>query len=273
MNGSQNDTLLQYRAFWFYVLNQGRLRTGTANSDSHSLVDNTVGVPRNVIWAGTQGGPGFDMDKFNTAVKNGRVLGTSGPIIEATAEGLTGTKDFGLEPFRPADGGKLKVKVSTAPWASVPEIRFIVNGEVVKTIANLPRPADPFAISVHVAYEGEVPLSELLAGITGDAWIVVEASRPLQLVADLGGGLDNDKDGMPDTSDNNGDGKVDAADIAKDEDYGPIGKLPFPAETDPDFHFANVTDNGFPYAFTNPFLLDRDGNGKFDAPGVKGGRP
>lgn len=274
MNGSQNDALLQYRHFWFYLLNQGRLRTGTANSDSHSLVDSTVGVPRNVVYANTFAGPGFDQDRFNTAIKNGRVLGTSGPIIEATVDGVNGRRDFGLEWFRPAaTDPKLHVKVSTAPWAPVPEVRIIVNGQTAKTIANLPQPADPFGTTVHVAYEGDLALSELLAGVTGDAWIVVEASRPLPKAEDLGGGLENAKDGMPDTTDNNGDGKIDQADVPEGDDYGPLANLPFPAETDPGFHFANVTDNGYPYAFTNPFLLDRDGNGKFDAPGVKGGRP
>ena len=27
---------------------------------------------------------------------------------------------------------------------------------------------------------------------------------------------------------------------------------------------------GYPLAFTNPFLLDRDGNGSFDGPGLRG---
>jgi hypothetical protein len=230
-------------------------------------------MPRNIIYAGTQAGATFDLDAFNRELKNGRVLGTSAPIIEATCDGMTGgAKNYGLEWFRPADGGKLKVKVTTAPWAPVPELRFIVNGKVAKTITGLPQPADPFGTSVHVAYDDSVDLSELLTGITGDAWIVVETSKPLPKVGDLGGGLDNAKDGMPDTSDNNGDGEVTAADVAEGEDFGPIKNPPFPAETDPDFHFANVADNGFPFAFTNPFLLDRDGNGKFDAPGAGGGR-
>ncbi len=273
MNGSQNDSLLQYRHFWFYLLNQGRVRTGTANSDSHSLVDSIVGLPRNVVYAGTQGGTTFDLDKFNTAVKAGRVLGTSAPIIEATVDGaLGGVRQFGLEPFRPAEGGKLKLKVTTAPWATVSEVRIVVNGKVAKTLPAQQQGLDPFGTAVQVAFDGEVALSELLTGVTGDAWIVIEASRPLPLVDDLGGGLDGAKDGMPDTTDNNGDGVVDSKDVAEGEKIGPLSNGPFPAETDPGFHFANITDNGFPFAFTNPFLLDRDGNSKFDAPGVTGGR-
>ena len=46
MNGTENEDLLPYRAYWFYLLSQGILRAGTANSDSHTLVDNVLGTPR-----------------------------------------------------------------------------------------------------------------------------------------------------------------------------------------------------------------------------------
>jgi hypothetical protein len=162
----------------------------------------------------------------------------------------------------------LKLKVTSAPWASVSEVRVIVNGET-KTFPAQQQGLDPFGTAVQVAYDGEIPLSMLLKDVTGDAWIVVEASRPLPLTGDLGGGLDKAQDGMPDTTDNNGDGRVDKADVAEGADIGPLSNGPFPLETDPGFHFANLTDNGFPFAFTNPFLLDRDGDGKFVGPGVK----
>ncbi|MBK7860586.1 MAG: CehA/McbA family metallohydrolase [Archangiaceae bacterium] len=276
MNGSQNSELIQYRQFWFYLLNQGRVKTGTANSDSHSLVDSTVGLPRNLVWAGTDPGPLFDIDKFDNAIHAGRVLGTSGPIIEATVDGATGLKSFGLEPFAPLAGGKLHLKVTTAPWATVPEVRVVVNGQVVKTLAAAPLPTTPdyaFSDQLYVAYDGELALSELLDGVTGDAWVVVEAGPAFPATADLAGGLNGAPDGMPDTTDNNGDGKIDKDDVPKGDDYGPLADPPFPAETDPGFHFANITRNGYPYAFTNPFLLDRDGTPGFNGPGVKGGRP
>ncbi len=271
MNGSQNTELLQYRAFWFYSLNQGQLKTGTANSDSHSLTDSTVGMPRNLVYAGTQAGPTFDINKFNEAIKAGRVLGTNGPIIEATVEGATGEKTFSFEPFKPKDGALVKVKVSAAPWVPVAELRYVVNGQVVKTVPCNAAAADPFGSTELVRYEGSVPLAELLTGVTGDAWLTIEAGSPLQLVGDLGGGLDGSPDGIPDTTDNNADGKVDAQDLAANAKFGPLKNLePFP-ETDVRFHYNQITE-GYPFAFTNPFILDRDGVPGFKAPGVKGGR-
>lgn len=274
MNGSNNDALMAYRAFWFYTLNQGELKTGTANSDSHSLADNTVGMPRNLVYANTQPGPGFNADTFNRAILDGRVLGTNGPIIELTLEGETGTKTFSMEPIKPKADARLFVKVSAAPWIPVTEIRFIVNGlEVKKITQGLKVPPDALGSADPVRYEGEIALPELLAGVTGDAWLVVEAGTALPLVADLGGSLDGSPDGVPDTGDNNNDGTVNKADIAPDRDYGPLSNGPEPKEGDARFHFAQITSNGFPFGFTNPFILDRDGDGKFTAPGVKGGRP
>src|SRR5262249_30977750 len=62
MNGSSNELLLAYRTFWFYMLNQGLFKTGTANSDSHGLTDDTIGSPRNFVLTDTRPGPSFDVN-------------------------------------------------------------------------------------------------------------------------------------------------------------------------------------------------------------------
>lgn len=273
MNGSQSDLYLQYRAFWFYVLNQGRLKAGTANSDSHSLVDNTVGMPRNLVFTSTTAGPGFDVNAFNTAVRDGRMIGTNGPVISATVEDSAGQpRGPSVLPFAPKTGASVHVTVSAAPWIPVEEVRFVVNGQVVKTVTGLADPGDPFATSGDLQrIDTQVSLDELLAGVTGDAWLVVEAGHALPLTADLGGGLNGVKDGIPDTTDNNGDGVVDAADVKEGQKIGPIANPPVPKLGEKGYHFGAIT-GGVPNAFTNPFVLDRTGDGKFTAPGVKGGR-
>lgn len=272
-NGTDNGLHLQYRQYWFYMLNQGRLRTGTSNSDSHSLTDNTVGLPLNLIFTSTTPGPTFDVAPFNTSIREGRLLGTNGPVIAATLEDTSGvTRSFSLTPFTPKETGRLKIRVSSAPWVPVQEVRIVVNGRVKRTIFNLPAPADPFATGGElVRYEGELTLAELLADVVGDAWLVVEAGRPLMLAADLGGGLDDAKDGMPDTTDNNGDGVVDQADVKQGDRTGPLNNPPRPKRGEVGFDYANITNGGAPQAFTNPFVLDRDGDGVFTAPGVAGG--
>ena len=52
MTGASRADWLRYRALWFSLLNQGFLRAGTANSDSHSLSVERIGYPRNLVWGG-----------------------------------------------------------------------------------------------------------------------------------------------------------------------------------------------------------------------------
>src|SRR5262249_22920249 len=162
MNGSSNSHLIQYRAFWYYTLNQGRVRTGTANSDSHSLSDNTVGSPRNLVFAGTHAGPGFDVVKFNQALRDRRSLGTNGPLIEATVVDGAVEHETGLRPFAPSSEARLKIRVEAAPWIPVDEIRIVVNGALVKTIRELAVPDDPFGSAGLVRFTGELALADLL---------------------------------------------------------------------------------------------------------------
>lgn len=271
MNGSDNGLFLQYRAFWHYTLNQGLLKPGTANSDSHSLTDNTVGLPQNVVFAQTSAGPTFDIDTFNRALKAGRSFGTNGPVIDARLiDGVT-EHPYSMALLRPAGDARLSIRITSAPWVPVQEVRIIVNGEVKKVIGNLPVDADPFDTLPQAAeYVGEIPLSELIVGITGDAWIVVEAGRSLMLAGDLGGGLNGELDGMIDTTDNNGDGVVNAADVKEGAKIGPLADPPKPARGEVGYEYSVIT-GGYPSAFTNPFILDLDNDGKFTAPGVKGG--
>ena len=115
------------------------------------------------------------------------------------------------------------------------------------------------------------PLDELLPA-SGDAWLIVEAGAPLLLAGDLGGGIDDQPDGIPDTTDNNGDGRVDLADVTPGDTTGPLDTpKPTTDRNDVHFPFSQVIPGGVPAAFTNPFVFDRDGNGRFDAPGVGGG--
>jgi hypothetical protein len=277
MNGSFNDALLQYRAFWFYMLSQGKPKTGTANSDSHSLTDNTIGTPRNVVYTDTVKGPAFDIERFNQAVRQGRLFGTNGPIIEAAIVDAPGggpevELPYGMAPIAPGPGARLRIVVSAAPWVPVDEVRVIVNGAEKTKVsgAEISPASDPFGSAGLVRLTKEIPLATLLDSVPGgiDAWIVVEAGTALPLAGDLGGGLHGEPDGIPDTTDNNGDGVVDARDIAAGKKIGPLATPAAPAAGSPLYHFYQVT-NGYPFAYTNPFLIDRNGNGSFDRIGVK----
>jgi len=266
MNGTDNLSFLQYRAVWFYLLNQGVVRGGTANSDSHYLAGNLLGVPRNLVWTRATF-DSFDPNLFNQSVRAGTSIGTNGPVLQVTTTDSAGvTRRPGVEAFAPAADAQLHIELSAAPWVPVEEIRVYVNGELADTVRGLTQPADPFGEDGIERYSGDLPLADLLPA-SGDAWIVVEAGTPLVPNADL------DCNGIPDTGDNNGDGSIDWRDVAGTDlsspptdtclsDVGPLSDYPdLTATDDPIGVFQRVTPGGFPLAFTNPFILDRDGNG------------
>lgn len=289
MNGTANDDFFPYRAYWFYLLNQGIVRAGTANSDSHSLVDSVLGTPRNLVWT-DQTVADFDEAAFNRAVREGRMIGTNGPIIElATTDAGGRLRTPSLEAFAPAQDAVLSIRVSAAPWVPVEEVRIIVDGEVARIIsAELTHPSDPLGKDGILRFEGEVALSEILPAGDRDAWIVVEAGAALPLVGDL------NCDGIPDTGDNDGNGVVDWRDVDRNDDgivdatdlegiveppacdrkadVGPLPRPPSPARGEPGYTFLAVTPEGFPASFTNPLLLDRDGGG-FSGPGLPAEAP
>jgi len=263
MNGTNNGYFQPYRAVWFYLLNQGIVRAGTANSDSHGLTDNILGTPRNLVWVDTTVAD-FDQVKFNKAVREGAMIGTNGPIIEvSTTDAEGGVRTPGLTPFDPGNGGSLTIRVSAAPWVPVDEVRIYVNGALARTLTGLDEPADPLGVDGLVRLDTAIDLTTLLPG-SGDAWLVVEAGRALEPNEDF------NCDGIPDTGDNNRDGKIDWQDSsevtsAPDDACFAGGPLTEPAQPEDrdsrDYLFWAVVYQGYPAAFTNPLIFDRDGGG------------
>ena len=182
--------------------------------------------------------------------------------------------------IQPSADDRLTITVDSAPWVPVEEIRVIVNGEVVQHLTDgIANATDPFAKKGTNRFYTTIPLTDILPA-EGDAWIVVEAGTALADQDDL------DCDGIPDTGDNDGDGDIDADDVDTDGDLdvdaddlanpptadeagcldvtGPLAEPPTPERGTPAWYFRQVNPNkGYPMSFTNPFLIDRDGDGEF----------
>lgn len=257
MNGTDNGQLEQYRAFWHYLLNQGVVRTGTANSDSHTLGGNLLGFPRNVVL------PEEGMS-FDAAVRAGRIVGTTGPMVSAELVQGAETHPFGIDRVvEPA--GTLQIDITAAPWVPVEELRVVVNGEVVHT-EPLALGTDPVRLGVS-SQQLTLDVAPFLP--TGDAWLSLEVGTVLDPVADL------DCDGVPDTGDNDGDGTIDWRDVEayagrttapplpEDGCLDEVGPLREPTTRLPVRAYEQLVPGGYAFAFTNPWLFDGDGDGAY----------
>lgn len=245
MTGASRADWLRYRALWFSLLSQGFIRTGTANSDSHTLSIERVGYPRNLIWGGHDK-TALNVDAFDADVLAGHVEGTNGPVVDVALDDGNGTTHRpDLTPITVGPNAVLRISVTAAPWIPVDEVRIFVNGKRVdspKVPVQQPAIWNPLGGQPIRYVNSQVNLSTLLPP-TGDAWLVVEAG----MIQDTP--EDTDGDGLPDLPDT--------------EVPGRPGSL-----TDRRFDLQAVAPGVWPAAFTNPFLIDVDGGG-WTPPGLQ----
>jgi hypothetical protein len=242
MTGASRADWLRYRALWFSLLNQGFKRAGTANSDSHSLSNERIGYPRNLVWGGHDQGT-FDVDSFDADVRAGHVEGTNGPVLDVTIDdGATKTYRPDMAPISVGPTATLKISVAAAPWIPVTEARVFVNGVLAHTfdLSSLFPSGDPFGTRISSGIVS-LQLATLLPA-RGDAWLVVEAGCHQDTPPDTDG------DGLPDLPD---------SDLPRR-----------PALGDPQFDLQAIAPGVWPTAFSNPFFLDLDGGG-WTAPGLQ----
>ena len=150
MTGASRADWLRYRALWFSLLNQGFKRAGTANSDSHSLSNERIGYPRNLVWGGHDQGT-FDFDSFDADVRAGHLEGTNGPVIDVTIDdGAPKIYRPDMAPITVSATATLKISVAAAPWIPVTEARVFVNGALVHTfdLSSLFPSGDPFGTRI-----------------------------------------------------------------------------------------------------------------------------
>jgi hypothetical protein len=244
MTGASPANWLRYRALWFSLLSQGIVRAGTANSDTHSLGLEQIGYPRNLVWGGHVPGA-IDVEAFDEDVRRGHMVGTNGPILDVTIEDGGLKVGPGVDLIRVSRStAQITIDVKVAPWIPIDEIRVIVNGQVtMPEIPILPDPSMPvdhFGTRSPVIPPRTFKLESRLPS-SGDAWLVVEAGMALLAAVDIDG------DGLPDLTD---------------------ADLPAARPGDPAFDYQAIAPGSWPVAFTNPFLLDLDGDGQWTAPGL-----
>ncbi len=150
---------------WFGLLNRGYRYTATGNSDTHRMAHAEAGYPRNFILLGTDDPRQVRPEQVVAAVREQRIVVSTGPFIRFSANG----QPLGSQ-VKPENGWvELEISVSAAPWVDVSEVQLIANGE----------PAATFLVERSqevVRFERKLRLRP-----EADTWYVVIArgSRPL----------------------------------------------------------------------------------------------
>lgn len=179
---------------WFTLLDDGYRVSAVGNSDSHSLAQNRVGYPRNWLRLPIDAPNAITPAMLGEAVRQGRVVASSGPFIDMRIDGAQIGDTVTLT------GGSVDVTlVVDAPrWIAVDRVRVYLNGDVVKElpIANTSRPLlqTTFALSVPADKDGyilaiasgDTPLPADVVG--GPNWRPIAIANPIY--------LDGNGDGM-----------------------------------------------------------------------------
>ncbi len=141
LNGKAYDLYAVLREDWFSLLRQNHYKVATANSDSHKSAT-IAAYPRNMLVVANDDVAELDERDVVAALKNGRLYGTTGPMLAVSLAGA------GPGQTLAAAGGELVITVQCADWVNVDEARVWLNGELAQTLPI--QPGVPVTLPVDV---------------------------------------------------------------------------------------------------------------------------
>jgi hypothetical protein len=252
---------------WFNLINQGIVRTGVADSDSHERRTTYLATRSQIASAVTAPGElASEAEVLAANVAAGKVVGTNAPFmtIEARGRHLTSTRDANLAvngsrllPLNPGAAVTVTVAISTAQWAQVDSVDFYINNqpELTSTPGEAARygvcpnltvnAGDPGWTATDVMVNEDIPgasrtdieVTITLDSVSTDTWLVAIAHGTDGISPPLFPMVPEDLDRASNTT----------LEGLTDDNIGEGGVLAF--------------------AFTNPLFIDVDGNG-WTPPGV-----
>jgi hypothetical protein len=130
MNGSffshDKSNNSQVIADWLHLLKRGYYFPIIGSSDSHGIDREEPGYARTYIFYDGAKGTGLDIETLLKALKKGRSFVSNGPVVRFTVNRQYLPGDL----FAVRDGTlDIGIKVQSALWVSVDEVRVIINGE------------------------------------------------------------------------------------------------------------------------------------------------
>jgi hypothetical protein len=252
---------------WFNLINQGIVRTGVADSDTHNRRTTYLSARNQIASAVTDPGQlSGEAETLAATVAAGKVIGTNAPFvtIEAAGRYLGQTQRAGLSMESSntlsLDGGTdvtITLRIAAAEWAQVDSVDFYINNQPELTTE--PGQAARYGVCPNItisrgdagwsegvvivnedipgASRTEIEVTLTLADVSIDTWLVAIAHGTDGISPPLFPVVPEDLDRVSNTT---------LADLTDD----------------------NIGEGGVPaYAFTNALLIDVDGDG-WTPPGV-----
>ncbi|HIG11369.1 MAG: CehA/McbA family metallohydrolase [bacterium] len=155
---------------WYNLLNRGQRCFAVGNSDSHTVRKMTAGYPRNFVASSANTPDQIEISEIAESLRAGRVFTTTGPFVEFRVNGAEMGETITLDSNR----FMVFVRVRAPNWILLNRVKFIINGDIWRTVE-----IEPFVLE-----SGKItwPILQEVFEIHGDAWVhvIVEGDEPLE---------------------------------------------------------------------------------------------
>ena len=173
------DDVIALTEEWARMLDRGDVHVATGSSDSHNLSFPWAGFPRTMVDVGTGwSAAGKPIDAVVAAIKKGKVLVTSGPIVRLTVG------DAGLGDEVRAEGGTARVEVRLTSWLTTPTLRLLLGKDDLGMVTLQEGDSPGVFVGTHAlfAVSRRRPLIALVTSeVVGDARDLFGATRALAI--------------------------------------------------------------------------------------------
>jgi hypothetical protein len=184
MNGARDSDFpgfRQVRRDWLSLLNQGIVRPGTAVSDSHRLTVEHPGWARTYVVGAGDDPAALDLAAFDARLKAGAMVMAAGPYVEfqvlTAASGRTG---LGGLASAPNGRVRLRIRVRSAAWIPVEEVRVLANGFQVAAFDATTQPrVRPVPANFQAPGQTSRFRATLRMTVPQDTYFIVEAGAKL----------------------------------------------------------------------------------------------
>ncbi len=190
-----NNFLGQNAGDWFNLINQGIVRTGIADSDTHNRTINTSGFPRTMVAMPTDN-PGLlsgFADLVSANVNDGRAIGTNGPMVRVSINAASTGQTASLAhdestTIATTDGAvEIRVEIQSPTWAEFDRVEYYINPATKRsTRMNVQSGAGPvnvnrYAIAPNVVQNKDVDFMVQTVPVPGTTASRLEATATLPL--------------------------------------------------------------------------------------------